>query len=374
MGGSHGQNVLLWTCSEDGYGSYRKWIYHRNEPSALPTAAPEYGDASIRWSTDPSYCLSVNANTFFDGQNMQIWKCSANNIGQMFSWWAESGLIILNADTTYCVAPDGGADGANIALRLCDGPSISDQKWSYENGFFKSSFYGKCLAVEHNEGSHGQNVLLWTCSEDGYGSYRKWIYHRNEPSALTTAAPEYGDASIRWSTDPSYCLSVNANAFFDGQNMQIWKCSANNIGQMFSWRAESGLIILNADTSYCVAPDGGADGANIALRRCDGPGISDQKWSYENGFFKSSFYGKCMAVEHNEGSNGQNVLLWTCSEDGYGSYRKWIYHRNEPSALPTAAPEYGDASIRWSTDPSYCLSVNANTFFDGQNMQIWKCS
>merc|ERR1712019_53841 len=90
--------------------------------------------------------------------------------------------------------------------------------------------------------------------------------------------------------------------------------------------------------------------------------MSIVSWEYENSYFVDEHSGKCMAVEHNIGSNGQNVLLWSCNDDGQGSYRMWkygSYGATRPSPYtPSPAVSHAEGShIQWTANPFYCISV-----------------
>ena len=105
-----------------------------------------------------------------------LWSCkgSEGSIGQQFYRDGEIGVLSLVADNRYCVAVDSYDNGANIKLEYCGAMSVVS--WAYESGYFKDERFGKCMAVESNTGADGQNVLLWSCNDDGYGSYRTWSY------------------------------------------------------------------------------------------------------------------------------------------------------------------------------------------------------
>merc|ERR1719410_621459 len=379
--GANNQNVLLWSCSDDGQGSYRMWNYDShgvNPPSNdFPTpVAPQTG-SQIQWAPNPYYCLTVEDNKFTSGQSLVLMQCqegAQGSMGQQFYRDGENGFLQLVADSSFCVASWGSNDGANIYLEHCHTMSIVS--WEYESGYFKDEYSGKCMAVEHNTGANNQNVLLWSCSDDGQGSYRMWNYDShgvNPPSNdfPTPVAPQTG-SQIQWAPNPYYCLTVEDNKFTSGQSLVLMQCqegAQGSMGQQFYRDGENGFLQLVADSSFCVASWGSNDGANIYLEHCHT--MSIVSWEYESGYFKDEHSGKCMAVEHNTGANGRNVLLWSCNDDGQGSYRMWNYDSNAPS--PPPAPQTRGSPIQWAPNPYYCLTVQDNQFTSGQNLVLMQC-
>jgi len=279
--------------------------------------------SAIRWSADPSYCLSVDGNSFKSGQNLVLMQCQEGyqgSTGQRFDRNGETGFLHLVADSQFCVASYDDKRGANVYLEFCGAMSIVS--WEYESGYFKAEHSGKCMAVEHNTGANGQNVLLWNCNDDGQGSYRMWNYDSYGPSP--PPAPQTRGSPIQWAPNPYYCLTVQGNQFTSGQNLILMQCQEGyqgSRGQRFY--RDGGFLQLVEDSSFCIASDGYNDGANIYLELCSKMGTVS--WEYESSYFKDVQTGKCMAVEHNTGANGQNVLLWSCNDDGQGSYRMWKY-------------------------------------------------
>jgi len=239
-------------------------------------------------------------------------------MGQRF--YRDGGFLQLVEDSRFCIASDGYNDGANIYLEFCSRVSIVS--WEYKSGYFKDVQTGKCMAVEHNAGATGQNVLLWSCNEDGQGSYRMWNYDSDGPNR--PHASQTRGSPIQWAPNPYYCLTVQDDQFTSGQNLVVMQCQEGYQGSMGQrFYRDGGFLQLVEDSRFCIASDGYNDGANIYLEFCSR--VSIVSWEYKSGYFKDVQTGKCMAVEHNNGASGQNVLLWSCNDDGQGSYRMWKY-------------------------------------------------
>merc|ERR1712187_544919 len=163
-------------------GPYRKWDYESYGVTQSPSDTPPptflaLKGSQIQWAADPFYCLTVQDNEFASGQNLVLMQCQEGgqgSMGQQFYRDGENGFLQLVVDSRFCVASYSYNDGANIYLEYCGTMSIVS--WEYENSYFIDEHSGKCMAVEQNTGSNGQNVLVWSCNDDGQGSYRMWKY------------------------------------------------------------------------------------------------------------------------------------------------------------------------------------------------------
>merc|ERR1712176_214365 len=80
-------------------------------PSPPGPPGPVHSGEQLRFKADSRYCLSVDANRFYNGQNVQLWECSRSS-GQLFVW--ANGLIQVANAPRYCVVVDGNEnrDGA----------------------------------------------------------------------------------------------------------------------------------------------------------------------------------------------------------------------------------------------------------------------
>jgi len=116
--------------------------------------------------------MSVDDNTFRNGQKLQLWECSSSS-GQNFDY--SQRLLKVAASPRYCVVIDGNHNynGARIQLWECDADVLA-QQWNLEqSGMFRNAaFPDKCLVVDSNKGANGQKLQLWSC--DGDEQYKTW--------------------------------------------------------------------------------------------------------------------------------------------------------------------------------------------------------
>uniref|UniRef100_A0A7S2QH00 Ricin B lectin domain-containing protein n=1 Tax=Zooxanthella nutricula TaxID=1333877 RepID=A0A7S2QH00_9DINO len=140
------------------------------------------GDA-IEWAHDDTYCMSVEGNTFKNGQKLQLWQC-ADGLGQFFQYDGDAGagvLIRAAAASAFCVVIDGnsGKNGAEIQLWQCD-PQAQVQRWIPQGCGMQcpfvtlrnAAFQDKCLVVDANVGKNGNKLQLWDCQ--GSDELKQW--------------------------------------------------------------------------------------------------------------------------------------------------------------------------------------------------------
>merc|ERR1712178_288954 len=129
------QNLTLQSASSVGSEVDKQ----SNESSFALSSSSETG-ALIEWGADPTFCLSVKDNTFFDGQNIWLWSCQVS---------------------------------VSAARGLLHGSSVDAQRW-FEVGKiqFQNAANRKCIAVKENQGYNGNNVELGAC--EGDAEYKWW--------------------------------------------------------------------------------------------------------------------------------------------------------------------------------------------------------
>merc|ERR1711879_789868 len=139
-------------------------IVHPYPPTPCPVPPSSGNGKEFRFKADSNFCLSVDANSFRNGQNMQMWECSRSS-GQLFVW--NHGRIQVAQDPRYCVVIDGNKnqDGANIQLWECDfnNAHMGWEEPSFADGPVVNIVNGKCMVVDRNHAHNGANVQLWSC-------------------------------------------------------------------------------------------------------------------------------------------------------------------------------------------------------------------
>jgi len=130
----------------------------------------------LTWSPNPNFCMSVQHNTFQNGQRVQLWHCHDSITGQHFQFAdaASGSLIQPSVAPGFCVVVSSNKDkdGAKVQLWQCDS-SILAQQWIRNGGTLRNAAYpDMCLVVNGNRGYNGNELQLWSC--DGDDEYKEW--------------------------------------------------------------------------------------------------------------------------------------------------------------------------------------------------------
>jgi len=234
-----GDRFLSRRLLDDTYGETNPVNESSSGVVVSRTAQTATASGSVRWGSDQSFCLSIQDNSFFNGQNVWLWQCDGDgSIGQKVIL-DDQGLLRVAADQSYCVVIDGNQDrnGANIQLWACDGALV--QQWYHGgNSELRNAANGKCIVVNNNQGYNGNNIQLWSC--DGDAGYKWWAM-----SAASVCASE--GQSCGWNNDQTQdcCDDMQCKPFVGGSNMQCVRappsCAAE--GQSCGWN--------NAQTQDC---------------------------------------------------------------------------------------------------------------------------
>lgn len=133
-----------------------------------------HAEKQLRWSHQPGMCMSVDGNTFKNGQKMQLWECAAG-MGQYFDYQPTTPTTLLRsaAAPAFCVVVDGNKNhnGAKVQLWACDSSSEAQQwimsGYDARNVMLKNAaFPSKCLVVNGNNGYNGNKLQMWDCAGD----------------------------------------------------------------------------------------------------------------------------------------------------------------------------------------------------------------
>jgi len=138
----------------------------------------------IRWTADPTLCLSSDSNRIGNGVTMQLWKCDEtwSSPGQIFKQnllrWAADERIRMAFNSQYCIVVDNDdfKNGAKIQLWECDDFNAKQDwvLWSHFGGSCSGMIAAQatnkeyCMVVDGNNGFDGAKVQLWTCEGDQY--------------------------------------------------------------------------------------------------------------------------------------------------------------------------------------------------------------
>ncbi|MGK5679784.1 ricin-type beta-trefoil lectin domain protein [Actinoplanes sp. URMC 104] len=107
-------------------------------------------------------CLDVTGGSTANGNQPQLWDCTANNTNQQWTVGADG--TIRGLGKCLDVANNSTADGAVVHLWDCIG-TVASQKWTVTAARdIVNTASGKCLDVKDNSTANGAKLQLWSCT------------------------------------------------------------------------------------------------------------------------------------------------------------------------------------------------------------------
>mmetsp|Transcript_29938 Transcript_29938/g.64545 ORF Transcript_29938/g.64545 Transcript_29938/m.64545 type:complete len:231 (-) Transcript_29938:84-776(-) len=149
----------------------------------------------IRWTADPTLCLSSEGNRIGNGIRMQLWKCDET--------WSSPGQIFKQQLLRWA---------ADERIRMAFNPEY-------------------CVVVDNDDFKNGAKIQLWKCDDSNeMQDWVLWSHFGGSCSGMIAAQ----------ATDKEYCMVVDGNNGFDGAKVQLWKCAGDQYAKTWSpWTQEA---------------------------------------------------------------------------------------------------------------------------------------
>jgi glucosylceramidase len=106
-------------------------------------------------------CLDVTDGSTANGNQPQLWDCTAGNANQQ--WTAGTDGTVRGLGKCLDVANNSATDGATVHLWDCLG-TVASQKWTASGGALINQASGKCLDVKDNNPANGAKLQIWSCT------------------------------------------------------------------------------------------------------------------------------------------------------------------------------------------------------------------
>src|SRR4051794_10226100 len=106
-------------------------------------------------------CLDVTDGSTANGNQPQLWDCTAGNANQQWTVGADG--TIKGLGKCLDVANNSTSDGGVVHLWDCVS-TVATQKWTAAGGALINSASGKCLDVKDNNTANGAKLQIWTCT------------------------------------------------------------------------------------------------------------------------------------------------------------------------------------------------------------------
>jgi hypothetical protein len=297
------ENDTVQVTATDGTGASAT-VYFRIEASGSLTASYHAGTGQVKLDWD-NKCLDDNGNKSTNGNKIQIWQCTGNDAGQVWSFQpdtgpgevADAGLSQLGTVQIHGKCLDivnrGTADGSKLDLWSCNGGA--NQQWAIagQDGELYNPVSGKCIDDPYNSETNGTQLDIWSCNEE---PWQAWTL----------------PASPMTSGVAGKCLDDTGDSSANGNLVQSWACNGE-ASQKWTFGLD-GTIQVNGKCLNALN-NGTTNGTEVQLYSC-----SNDSGTYSANYWYLTAYGqiengqaqKCLAIPDNSTANGTKLALQDC--------------------------------------------------------------
>ncbi|MFF5295222.1 ricin-type beta-trefoil lectin domain protein [Paractinoplanes globisporus] len=161
------------------------------------------------------------------------------------------------------------------------------------------------------------------------------------------------------------CLDVTNGSTANGNQPQLWDCTAGNANQV--WTLADNGSVQGRGKCLDVANNSTANGGVVHLWDCYDT-VATQKWSLTAaGTLVNGASGKCLDVKDNNTANGAKLQIWSCAGS---SNQKWTFGGGStpPTTTPTTPPTGNGPGIKavapyyytgWGNPPNLTTVTNS---------------
>ena len=303
------ENDTVHVTVTDGTGASAT-VYFRLPSSASLTADYHAGTGQVRLDWD-SKCLDDNGNKSNNGNKIQIWQCTSNDAGQVWSFQpatapgevANAGLSQLGEIEIHgkCLSTsaNSAANGAKVQLYTCNG--ASSELWEIDGAYGELSnpASGKCLEDPSSSKTNGTQLDIWSCNSE---PWQNWLLP-GSPFESAVAGK---------------CINDSGNSTANGAAIVSYTCNgASNEKLTVDTVGPYALLLVNGKCLNAVG-NGTVDGTWIQLYSC----ANSSNVVFNANLWYLTAYGqlenaqaqKCLAIPNNSATNSTRLVL----EDCYG--------------------------------------------------------
>jgi hypothetical protein len=303
------ENDTVHVTATDGTGASAT-VYFRIEASGSLTADYHAGTGQVQLDWD-SKCLDDTNNSSANGNKIQIWQCTSNDAGQVWSFEpatapgevAEAGLSQLGTVQIHGKCLDivnrGTANGSKLDLWSCNGGANQQWEIAGEYGELYNPVSGKCIDDPYNSKTNGTQLDIWSCNEE---PWQAW---------LLPASPFDSAVSGK-------CINDGGNSSSNGANIISYTCNGAGNEKLYVDTVDQyALLVINGKCLNATG-NGTVNGTAIQLYSCanssDDVYTANLWYLTAYGQIENAQAQKCLAIPNNSTTNSTHLEL----EDCYG--------------------------------------------------------
>ncbi|KAJ3552595.1 hypothetical protein NM688_g4074 [Phlebia brevispora] len=282
-------------------------------PFALGLFAVPIALAQQVWEIHPgaysdSKCVDVQGGIVANGTPVQIYDCNSSPAQQ---WVIQSGNTAVQlAGTDFCLdAGSSPADGVQMKIWQCYA-DLPAQEWYYTSDNRIALFnQGLCLDLTNGNLTDGNILQTWDCTANDINQ----IWFTTAGITPPPPPPEPPTpAQIHPNGNTAKCLDVAGGVFADGTAVQIYDCNGTP-AQNWDFVRGSTAVQLSG-TNFCIdAGSSPANGVGMKIWDCYS-GLAAQSWYYtDSDQLALEGQGLCLDLTNGDVTDGNQVQTWECT-------------------------------------------------------------
>ena len=178
------------------------------------------------------------------------------------------------------------------------------------NVAFKNSDGSKALIAYNTSGSTQSVKVNWGGQSFTYSLPTKTSATFTWSGSQSSGGGGTGDKTGTITGLGGKCLDVTGGSTANGNQPQLWDCTAGNANQQ--WTVGADGTVKGLGKCLDVANNSTSDGGVVHLWDCLST-VATQKWTASGGALINSASGKCLDVTNSNTANGAKLQIWTCS-------------------------------------------------------------
>jgi hypothetical protein len=298
--------------------------------------------------------ISLPAIKAVDSASGHALKYSAAGLPDGLSINSSTGVIsgkvvFVENDTVHVTATDGTGASATVYFRIEASASLAAD-YHAGTGQVRLDWDGKCLDDTSNKSTNGNKIQIWQCTSNDAGQVWSFKPDTAPGEVADTGLSQLGTVEIH-----SKCLNIVNNGKANGSKLQLWSC---NGGANELWEITGGYgALYNPASQKCIDDPSNSEtnGTQLDISTCNNEPRQD--WLLPGSPFESAVSGKCINDSGNSTSNGAAIISYTCNGAS-----------NEKLEVDTAG-EYALLVINGK-----CLNAIGNGTVNGTEIQLFSCA
>lgn len=313
----------IWNCALAGESGYSVEDETEDNAARVPGHRPRQSIGDLGYPDKPG----ILTKGWYDVQDQGI-----NN-----DYCAYTGNGTKPENWSCALAGENGfkhqdeSESTAVRIPINQRQTISDEGYEDQPGKLIRGWFD--LQNQGNKNDYcSYTGIGWGCALGGSSGY----VQKDENSFPWRRTPAIIDKGYSIRGDQGKCITVANNSKDNNAQIEMRDCDNSNLGQQFNQIPNNfGYSIQNVNSGKCVdVPFGDS---NRTIQQYDCNSTAAQQWAHniqhgDNdkrilspiGVDSQGVYHLCLNISGGRNNNGDNLIVYLCSEDGANQHWSWI--------------------------------------------------